>query len=144
MPLHIIKLCVGADSVDDLEQWVASRLAVKKASGIDPEQAHTTRMMPKRADEIIGDGSLYWVIKGSVQVRQRILDIRPVTGADGIERCDIVLEPILHRTEFQPRRPFQGWRYLTDTDAPRDIGRANAGEGIPAEMRRELRELGLI
>jgi hypothetical protein len=102
-------------------------------------------MMPKRADEIVGEGSLYWVIKGFVQVRQRIVDIRPVTDAAGIERCDIVLDPQLHRTRLQPRRPFQGWRYLADRDAPADLGRTGtADDAIPAEMRRELAELGLI
>jgi hypothetical protein len=145
MPLHIIKLCVGAESVEDLDAWIRSHLATMAAAGLKPEQAHTTRMMPKRADEIVGEGSLYWVIKGFVQVRQRIVEIRPFTDDAGIDRCDLVLEPVLHRTRLQPRRPFQGWRYLTEADAPADLGRAAAtDEAMPPQMRRELAELGLI
>jgi hypothetical protein len=145
MSLHIIKLCVGVESVEDLEGWIDGEVAALRAAGQPAVTTHTTRMMPKRADEIVGEGSLYWVIKGFVQVRQRIVDIRPVTDAAGIERCDIVLDPQLHRTRLQPRRPFQGWRYLADRDAPADLGRTGtADDAIPAEMRRELAELGLI
>ncbi|HUG60464.1 MAG TPA: DUF1489 domain-containing protein [Methylomirabilota bacterium] len=144
MPLHIIKLCVGAESVEDLDQWVRQRLAQRTAEGRPEEQTHTTRMMPKRAAEIVGEGSLYWVIKGFVQVRQRIVEIRPFKDEAGIDRCDLVLEPVLHRTRMQPRRPFQGWRYLTDADAPRDLDKSRESDGIPPEMRRDLAELGLL
>jgi hypothetical protein len=144
MPLHIIKLCVGVESVDELEEWVQEALAERLASGRAAERIHTTRMMPRRAAEIVGEGSLYWVIKGFVQVRQRIVDIRPVTGADGIDRCDLVLEPELHRTRMQPRRPFQGWRYLSQADAPADLSKGGDGHDFPAEMRRELAALGLL
>lgn len=144
MPLHLVKLCVGAESIEDLESWVAERLAVMNSAGLEPEQTHTTRMIPKRAAEIVDGGSLYWVIRGFVQVRQRILEIRPFTGEDGIERCDLVLEPVLVRTETQPKRPFQGWRYLADKDAPRDARRTAVDDDMPAEMRRHLAELALI
>ncbi|ODN70584.1 DUF1489 family protein [Methylobrevis pamukkalensis] len=144
MALHIIKLCVGADSVEDLQSWIDDRMADRRASGRPIEQIHTTRMFPRRTDEVLDGGSLYWVIKGVVQVRQRIADLRPVKGADGIDRCDIVLDPVLVRTAPQPRRPFQGWRYLQEKDAPRDLRTAEGAEGIPAEMRQELLELGLI
>lgn len=144
MALHLIKLCVGAESVEDLDRWIRDRLLTLGVAGLAQEQTHTTRMIPKRADEIVGEGSLYWVIKGFVQVRQRILDIRPFKDADGIERCDLVLEPELVRTEMQPRRPFQGWRYLTETDAPRDARAIAAADGMHPEMRRALAELALI
>lgn len=144
MPLHMIKLCVGAESVEDLDAWIRECLAEASAAGRAPEQTHTTRMVPKRAAEIAGDGSLYWVIRGFVQVRQRILEIRPVKHADGIERCDLVLEPVLQRTEMQPRRPFQGWRYLDPKDAPRDLRRNTVADDIHPEMRRALAELALI
>ena len=144
MPLHIIKLCVGAESVEDLDDWIRARLAATAAAGLAPEQTHTTRMFPKRAAEIAGEGSLYWVIKGAVQVRQRITEIRAVTGEDGIERCDLVLDPQTVRTEPQPRRPFQGWRYLEEKDAPRDLRRLTAGADMDPEMRRALAELALI
>ncbi|BBE71810.1 hypothetical protein OHA_1_01393 [Pleomorphomonas sp. SM30] len=144
MPLHIIKLCVGAESVEDLDQWIRLRLLDLAAAGLEPEQTHTTRMYPKRAAEIVGEGSLYWVIKGVVQVRQRIVDIRPAKGADGIERCDIVLDPELVRTEPRAHRPFQGWRYLADKDVPPDLRRITGAEDMHPEMRRALAELALI
>jgi hypothetical protein len=145
MSLHIIKLCVGVESVEDLEGWIDGEVAALRAAGQPVVTTHTTRMMPKRADEIVGEGSLYWVIKGFVQVRQRIVEIRPFTDDAGIDRCDLVLEPVLHRTRLQPRRPFQGWRYLTEADAPADLGRTAAtDDAMPPQMRRELAELGLI
>jgi hypothetical protein len=144
MALHILKLCVGADSVDDLRGFIEARLALQRARGVSPEQVHTTRMVPKRRDDVLDGGSLYWVIKGSVQVRQRLLDIRPFVDGEGISRCDLVLEPTLHLTEWQPRRPFQGWRYLEARDAPRDVAGDASMADMPMEMRRELAMLGLL
>jgi len=145
MALNLIKLCVGADSVDDLRAWIDYRLAEKRAAGKPAEHMHTTRMVPKRADEIVGEGSLYWVIKGRVQCRQRIVDIRPFVDAEGISRCHIVLDPEVVLTHSQPKRPFQGWRYLKPEDAPGDLGSSGEGiETLPAEMRNELADLGLI
>jgi hypothetical protein len=145
MPLHIIKLCVGVETVEELEDWLRDHFAAEEAAGRVAEDTHVTRMMPKRAAEVLDGGSLYWVIRGFVQVRQRIVDIRPVTDDAGTERCALVMEPVLHRTRLQPRRPFQGWRYLTEADAPADLARAGADDGaIPPEMRRDLSELGLI
>lgn len=144
MALHLIKLCVGADSVEDLDQWIRMRLSDQAAGGRTPEQTHTTRMIPKRAAEIVDGGSLYWVIKGQVQVRQRVVDIRPFKDTDGIERCDLVLDPVLVRTAFQPRRPFQGWRYLTEKDAPADVRITAGHDDMHPEMRRALVELALI
>ncbi|SON56377.1 hypothetical protein HDIA_2836 [Hartmannibacter diazotrophicus] len=144
MTIHLIKLCVGAESVEDLQSWIDERMAVRRRDGRPIEQIHTTRMFPKRVSEILDGGSLYWVIKGLVLVRQPIADLRPVKGEDGISRCEIVLEPVLTRTAPQPRRPFQGWRYLTPKDAPRDIGLVGVDDGMPEDMRRALGELGLI
>lgn len=145
MALNLIKLCVGADSVDDLRAWIDFRLAEKREAGKMPEHAHITRMIPKRADEIVGEGSLYWVIKGRVQCRQRILDIRPFVDGEGISRCRIALDPEVILTYSQPKRPFQGWRYYKPEDAPRDLGSGEGDiEALPADMRNELAELGLI
>ena len=145
MALHLLKLCVGAESVDDLRIWIAQRLAAQKAAGKPPEQYHTTRMAPKRAEELLDGGSLYWVIKGNIQVRQRLLDIRRFVDGEGISRCNLILEPVLHETVWAPRRPFQGWRYLVPDDAPRDFGTLDAdGDDLPLEMRRELAGLGLL
>ena len=145
MALHLIKLCVGADSIEDLREWVSERSLIAIAAGMEPHSSHITRMIPKRERELVEGGSLYWVIKGQVQARQRLLDIKSFTDADGISRCELKLGPEVIETEFQPRRAFQGWRYLTEDDAPRDL--RNMGEGaadLPLELRRELAELGLL
>lgn len=144
MSVHLVKLCVGAESVEDLQQWIAERQAFRARNGMADEQIHTTRMTPKRGKELLDGGSLYWVIKGAVQARQAITDLRHVTGEDGIKRCEIVMSPELVRTEAQPKRAFQGWRYLKPEDAPRDIGALEDGDGLPPELRRELADLGLL
>ena len=144
MPLNLIKLCVGCDSVADLEDWIKQKLKEKKKRGQKPEHIHTTRMLPKRAEELIG-GSLYWVIRGQVTCREKILDIRATTGKDGIRRCQVVLDGKVVLVEPRPRGAFQGWRYLEAKDAPRDLSRAAPGAAkMPEAMRRELRELGLL
>ena len=145
MPLHLIKLCVGCDSVQDLEDWVKQRLREKKRKGQNAEHIHTTRMVPKRAGELVDGGSLYWVIKGQVAARERILAIRPFRDKDGIGRCRIVMDGKVVPVEPRPYRAFQGWRYYADKDAPRDLARAAPGVAkMPEQMRRELRDLGLI
>lgn len=140
MPIHIVKLCVGADSVEDLALW--QKHQVEKLKRRAPVCG--TRMWPKRVDDVLAGGSLYWVIKGAVVVRQRIVEVAEVTDEHGL-RCGLWLDPKLVRTAPQPRRAFQGWRYLTDDDAPRDL--MNMGDGtadLPLELRRELAELGLL
>ena len=145
MALHLIKLCVGADSIVDLREWVSRRALVAMAAGLEPSSSHTTRMVPKRAEELLDGGSLYWVIKGQVQARQRLLDLKTFTDADGIGRCELVLGPEVIETEFQPKRAFQGWRYLKDEEAPRDLKSLGSdGAELPMELRRELAELGLL
>ena len=137
MPLHMLKLCVGAESISDLDEWVEEQMALMRRLGRPEEQTHTTRMVPKRVDEIVGEGSLYWVIKGQISARQRLTEIRPFTDADGIGRCHLVLEPVIVPVEPRPCRPFQGWRYLADKDKPRDIdGRSGDLGAMPEELRR--------
>jgi hypothetical protein len=144
MTLNLLKLCVGADSVEDLEQWIAFRLDERRRAGEPVEQWHTTRMVPTRAAELTNGGSLYWVIKGNVQCRQRLVDIRPFTDHDGISRCHLVLDPTVVRTHWQPRRPFQGWRYLKGAEAPPDLGSGSGLAEMPPKLRKELAELGLL
>ncbi|MGE0062624.1 MAG: DUF1489 family protein [Xanthobacteraceae bacterium] len=145
MSLHLIKLAVGAESVQDMTDWVKQRLKEKKRKGQKPEHIHTTRMVPKRADELKEGGSLYWVIKGQVSCRERILDIRPFVDKEGIGRCRIVLDGKVVPVEPRPYRAFQGWRYYPEKDAPKDLTRAAPGVAkMPEQLRRELRELGLI
>jgi hypothetical protein len=145
MQLHLIKLCVGCDSVADLEDWIKLKLKEKKRRGQKLEHIHTTRMVPKRAQELTAGGSLYWVIRGQISCREKILAIRPFTDKDGIGRCRVVLDGKLVLVEPRPRSAFQGWRYLEAKDAPRDLSRAAPGAAkMPEQMRRELRELGLL
>jgi len=145
MSLHLIKLCVGCDSITDLQEWIEENRAHFHRLGRDYEQTHTTRMVPKRIDELLGGGSLFWVIRGQVACRQALLDVRPFTDADGIGRCRLVLEPKLVPVAPRPFRPFQGWRYLTTKDAPRDIDSRTGDLAVmPEDMRRELAELGLL
>jgi len=144
MPLHLVKMCVGIDSVAALNARIERMLADRQARGLAAEQTHTTRMQPKRAAEILDGGSLYWVIKGAVQARQRLLALRPVVDGDGIGRCQLVLEPVAVPTETQPRRPFQGWRYLDAADAPPDLAAIGDAVGLPPALARELKELGLL
>jgi hypothetical protein len=144
MALNIIKLCVGAASIEDLAAWVEERKAAHRR-GDASALSHVTRMYPRRRDEILPGGSLYWVIKGFVQVRQPLADIRPITGEDGIERCELVLEPRLVAVRPVPRRAFQGWRYFDAADAPPDLGGGTrALAAMPEKMRSELMALGLI
>ena len=144
MTLHILKLCVGVDTVDDLRASVERRVAARQAAGEEAVLRHVTRMTPKRGEEIAGSGSLYWVIRGFIQVRQPVLRLDPVVDAEGVSRCAFVLAPELVVTRKTPRRPFQGWRYLTVTEAPPDEGEIEGDDDMPAEMRRELADLGLL
>ncbi len=142
MTLHLIKLCVGCESIDDLVEWIEQKLAEKRKAGLPVEQYHTTRMVPKQIAELLDGGSLYWVIKGNVQCRQRLLDVRPFTDNEGIGRCRLVLEPKVVPTEWQPKRPFQGWRYFDPKDIPPDL-RKGRSKGLPPELAAELAGLGL-
>ena len=143
MTIHLIKLCVGVEDVAHLEQLQALRLRQAREAGGPAQLRHITRHTPRRAAELLDGGSLYWVIKGFIRVRQRIIGIEPVKDADG-PRCALVRDPELVPTEARARRPFQGWRYLRPEDAPPDaVGRVDTAD-IPAEMAAELRELGLL
>lgn len=145
MTLHLIKLCVGADSVKDVTDWIRERLAEKKKRGLPAEHIHTTRMMPKRADELLDGGSLYWVIRGEVLCRQRLRALRPIVDKEGIGRCELVLDPKVVKVQPRACRAFQGWRYLQPKDAAPDLERLAPGVAVmPDTLRRELRELGLL
>ncbi|WP_375464531.1 DUF1489 family protein [uncultured Methylobacterium sp.] len=146
MALHLLKLCVGPASMEELDARQARLRAEAVREARDPAPFHTTRMIPKRRREIAGRGSIYWVIKGTLCCRQAITRIDPFTGEDGIARCRLVFEPALVAVNPRPCRPFQGWRYLTQRDAPRDIDHAAAGDlaAMPEALRRELAGLGLL
>lgn len=145
MTLNLIKLCVGIDNIDNLAEWQKKKLQQRNAAGQPAELWHRTRQMPRRRDELLDGGSIYWVIKGMILVRQKLRDFREVRCDDGIRRCDIILDPALVPTRPHPRRAFQGWRYLDANDAPRDLGlKDHELHSLPEEMRSELLELGLL
>ena len=145
MTMHLLKLCVGCDSIKELADWQAERLKRLKRERKRVELCHRTLQTPKRRDEILDGGSLYWVIKGFVLVRQRILDLRPGRKDDGTPCCAIVYDEELVATRPQARRAFQGWRYLSPADAPADLRVVTGEDGdMPRAMRADLRELRLI
>ncbi len=144
MALHMLKLCVGCESIADLEEWIDEQRTYARRRGVDFQQRHTTRMFPKRAGEIAGQGSLYWVIKGQVSCRQPLLAIEPFIDGAGISRCDLVMDTVVVPVSPRPFRPFQGWRYFEAKDAPPDLKLGAADAAMPEAMRRDLASLGLL
>ena len=143
MTLNLIKLCVGAESVEDLARWQAGRIKEQKKKGKRPELIHVTRMTPKRKDELLDGGSLYWVIKGQIAVRQRLIALKPVTK-NGVPHCGLVYEPKLVPVQRRAHRAFQGWRYFDGKDAPPDARGKQGGAGLPEKLQAELVSLGLL
>lgn len=146
MTLHVLKLCVGCDAVEDLAAWQHQRLEMLRQSDSSAELLHVTRQTPRRAGFAPGASSIYWVMGGFIRARQRIVALREVRGADGIMRCGLALDLKLIVTEPVPRRPFQGWRYFPDSETPPDLD-PNAPKyesAIPPAMRAALAELRLI
>jgi hypothetical protein len=147
MALHLIKLCVGADSIADLAAWQVERLKQRRRAGEKrPNLFHRTFQSPKRRAELLDGGSLYWVIKGIVQVRQPLLDITEGHKEDGTPCCLLILKNELVAVRPVPRRAFQGWRYLSAAEAPPDLkrGAARGLMAMPPKLRKELAELGLL
>ncbi|MGQ0742688.1 MAG: DUF1489 family protein [Alphaproteobacteria bacterium] len=142
MTLHLIKLCVGVDNIAEVAEWQTRQLARLKRRRKPPQVTHVTRMRPRREEELLDGGSLYWVIKGQIAVRQRFLDLQEVIK-NGAPHCALVLDPTLVPTERRFHRPFQGWRYFDPKDAPRDLTRAR-GAAMPEELQAELVDLGLL
>ncbi len=135
MALHLIKLSVGARNLADLARRQAEWGAV-----------HTTRNTPRRAEEILDGGSIYWVIDRLITARQALRELRPGARPDGAKACQLVLDPVLVPVRGRLVKPFQGWRYLEPGDAPPDAaaGEVADGEALPAELQRELARLGLM
>lgn len=143
--LHLLKLCVGAESVDDLRAWQIRQAAMQRAEEKPPQHTHVTRMWPRREKELLNGGSLYWVIKGHIMARQEIIRLDRSAGLDGINRCSILLDRNIRRTIVTPRRAFQGWRYLNAADAPPDLteDRLQTEDRLPPELEIALSDLGL-
>jgi hypothetical protein len=144
MPLNLMKLAVGCDTVQDLTDWIEETRLLYKRMNRKYEQLHTTRMFPKRIGEDPKGGSMFWVIKSRIQARQRLLEIRPFIDPDGISRCHLVLEPTVHPVRPRPMKPFQGWRYMEEADAPPDMAALGASADMPEELKKELAGLGLL
>jgi len=143
--LHLVKLCVGIGAVAELAAYQQRRAEIQTAAGQEILQRHVTRMWPRRDSELLAGGSLYWVIKGHILARQTIQRLDEVIGEDGIRRCGIVLDPQIVLTSALPRRPFQGWRYLADPDAPADCGIYDADQPeMPHALQAGLAALGVI
>lgn len=142
--VNLVKLCVGIDTIAQLEAYRVSQTEEAIRKGIDDQTTHVTRMWPKQSDKLLAGGSLYWVIKGVILARQRILRFEERIGTDGIRRCAIIMAPEIIRTQGAARRPFQGWRYLQPGDSPPDLVRAKSGDDdLPNEMRLALADIGL-
>ncbi|MCU0954304.1 MAG: DUF1489 domain-containing protein [Hyphomicrobium sp.] len=146
MTLHLIKLSVGSDSVEDHARWqAANRQFWRKVSG-KPAVFHTTFQTPKRTADLLDGGSLYWVVKGMIQARQRLVGFDEGKKEDGKPCCLLLLDPVIVPVRPVPRRAFQGWRYLEPSDAPPDLTSESRGNlaDLPPAMRRELAALGLL
>ena len=145
MPLHLVKLSVGAESVKDLKGWIAERVRQAKQKGLPGRHIHITRMTPKREEQLLDGGSIYWVIKGEIAAREKLLAIEPFRDKDGIGRCRLVMQPKLIPVSPRPMRPFQGWRYLEAANAPADFDGDDAELAeLPPAMLGELAALALI
>ena len=125
---------------------IAERMQTARKKGLPLRHIHVTRMTPKRADELLAGGSLYWVVRGEVAAREKIIAVEPFRDKAGVGRCRLVMLPKVIAVSPRPMRPFQGWRYFTDDAAPPDLGKAAAASvaSMPEPMRRELRDLGLL
>ena len=143
MTVHLVKLCVGAETVEDQKRWIARRSKANEKAGLGRVHDHVTRMRPRREKELLDGGSLYWVIKGVILARQEIIGLEERIGADEIRRTAILMKPRLILTQAQPRRAFQGWRYLPQEEAPKDLAKRSGAQPPPA-LNAALAELGLL
>jgi hypothetical protein len=135
MGLHMIKLCVGCDTVEDLVAFHAD-----EHGGARP-WIMRTRQTPRRAEELLAGGCLYRVFKGQILCRQRIVAVRTVEEGPA-SRCEVTLDREVILTAPSPRRAFQGWRYLETRDAPPDLHRFGVAESVPQGLAAQLRQIG--
>lgn len=137
MPVHLLKIAVGIESLDHFRQ----RMKARRTRTF----THYTRHMPKRAEEVLAGGSLYWIVKGYIAVRCPIVRLEEAVLENKGPHCGIVMKTELIPVLPQPRRPHQGWRYLEAEDAPPDIATLGKGAAeMPPELMAELRALGLL
>jgi hypothetical protein len=143
MTVNLLRMAVRIDSVLSLK-----KIQTDRREQIEGRQVYTfTRNMPKRIDELIDGGSIYWVINRLIRVRQKIIGIEKITNDEGKKFCAIELDPSHTLLDPRPQKPFQGWRYLKPEESPPDVpngGAVDFGSDMPSEMMMELRELGLL
>ena len=142
--MHIIKLCVGVATLEELESYREERAHWWGLDYGEDVHVHRTRSMPKRDDQIEGQGSIYWVISGVLRARQPILRLAVARFGEGRACCDIIMSPDMGRVVPRPKSPFQGWRYLAPEDAPPDLLSAGFAEEGSMELAEELARLGLL
>lgn len=142
MTIHLQKLSVGSESIQTLAEWQLHIAARRAANGQSAVHEHVTRMFPKQSDALLDGGSIYWVIKGQIQCRNPIIGLEEVRGSDGIRRCAVLMTPTPIPVIPTPKRPFQGWRYLKPSDAPKDLSEQTGGLELSAALRTKLTDLG--
>jgi len=140
MSVNLVKMCVGVDEIDELRQWQSKRLRESPEKKLQ----HVTRSWPKREKELLDGGSLYWIIKGQIRVRQRVIGLEDRVKEDGKPACGLILDPKLVLTDLRAMRPMQGWRYLEAKDAPRDLRKGDDLGNMPPKLIAELRALGIL
>ncbi len=140
MTVHLVKMCVGCDAVEELRRWQIERVKTIP----DGRPRHVTRNRPRREAELLDGGSIYWIIKGQIRVRQRVVGLEERETESGKPACGLVLDPALVTTEMKAMRPMQGWRYLESENAPRDLAEGDQTADMPPKLIAELRALGLL
>lgn len=140
--IHLQKLSVGTESIETLAAWQKMVVARRVKKGLSPVHEHVTRMFPKQKYALLDGGSIYWVIKGVIQCRNRIVALEEVRRSDGKKACSIQMDPELITVVPTAKRPFQGWRYLQPDAAPKDLTDITGGADLPPELRTKLVDIG--
>ena len=142
MTVHLQKLSVGSESIQTLQAWQTRVANRREQQGLSAHHEHVTRMTPKRKEEILDGGSIYWVIKGQIQCRNEIIGLEATQTSDGRKACAILMTPTLIPVIPVPKRAFQGWRYLKPEDAPIDLIGTSGSDDLPAHIRAQLVDIG--
>ena len=142
MTIHLQKLSVGSESIQTLQAWQKLVVNRRVQQGLSAHHEHVTRMTPKRKEELLDGGSIYWVIKGQIQCRNEIVDLEVTQTSDGRKACAIIMSPTLIPVIPVPKRAFQGWRYLKPEDVPIDLIGTSGANDLPAHIRAQLVDIG--
>ncbi|MDP1964606.1 MAG: DUF1489 domain-containing protein [Reyranella sp.] len=143
MVLHLIKLAVGVDDLAHMKKVQAARRKQRRQSPRSPHWVYT-RNFPRRAEELLDGGSLYWVVRGVIRGRQELVGFEQDFDREEARKyCRIKVRRTLITTAPQACRAFQGWRYFEPDDAPPDLSRGDTRD-VPPEMAAELKRLGLL